>query len=142
MRNDDEKIIKYGFYLYCYCFSSGSGYREYTKMIDFTGETNLSLLHTHLFTLGMLFFLLVLSLEVTLKVSQQKFFNGFFVTYNIGLILTTIMMAVRGFLQTQGGEISKAMDASVSGISGVGHILLSVGLVLFFISLKRAVAIK
>ena len=52
------------------------------------------------------------------------------------------MMAFRGFLQTQGGEISKAMDASVSGISGVGHILLSVGLVLFFISLKRAVAIK
>ena len=111
-------------------------------MIDFTGETNLSLLHTHLFSLGMLFFLVVLALEVTLKPSQQKFFNGFFVTYNIGLILTTIMMAVRGFLQTQGGEISRAMDASVSGMAGVGHILLSVGLVLFFISLKRAVATK
>ncbi len=137
-----KKLLNTAFTYTVIALVAGVGYREYTKMIDFTGETNLSLLHTHLFTLGMLFFLLVLSLEVTLKVSQQKFFNGFFVTYNIGLILTTIMMAVRGFLQTQGGEISKAMDASVSGISGVGHILLSVGLVLFFISLKRAVAIK
>lgn len=137
-----KKLLNTAFTYTVIALVAGVGYREYTKMIDFTGETNLSLLHTHLFTLGMLFFLLVLALEVTLKVSQQKFFNGFFVTYNIGLILTTIMMAVRGFLQTQGGEISKAMDASVSGISGVGHILLSVGLVLFFISLKRAVAIK
>lgn len=137
-----KKLLNTAFTYTVIALVAGVGYREYTKMIDFTGETNLSLLHTHLFTLGMLFFLLVLSLEVTLKVSQQKFFNGFFVTYNIGLILTTIMMAFRGFLQTQGGEISKAMDASVSGISGVGHILLSVGLVLFFISLKRAVAIK
>lgn len=137
-----KKLLNTAFTYTVIALVAGVGYREYTKMIDFTGETNLSLLHTHLFTLGMLFFLLVLALEVTLKVSQQKFFNGFFVTYNIGLILTTIMMAFRGFLQTQGGEISKAMDASVSGISGVGHILLSVGLVLFFISLKRAVAIK
>lgn len=137
-----KKLLNTAFTYTVIALVAGVGYREYTKMIDFTGETNLSLLHTHLFTLGMLFFLLVLALEVTLKVSQQKFFNVFFVTYNIGLILTTIMMAFRGFLQTQGGEISKAMDASVSGISGVGHILLSVGLVLFFISLKRAVAIK
>ena len=137
-----KKLLNTAFTYTVIALVAGVGYREYTKMIDFTGETNLSLLHTHLFSLGMLFFLVVLALEVTLKPSQQKFFNGFFVTYNIGLILTTIMMAVRGFLQTQGGEISKAMDASVSGISGVGHILLSVGLVLFFISLKRAVAIK
>ena len=137
-----KKLLNTAFTYTVIALLVGVGYREYTKMIGFTGQTNLSLLHTHLFTLGMLFFLLVLALEVTLKLSQQKFFNGFFVTYNIGLILTTIMMAVRGFLQTQGGEISKAMDASVSGIAGVGHMLLGIGLVLFFISLKRAVVIK
>ena len=137
-----KKLLNTAFTYTVIALVAGVGYREYTKMVDFTGTTNLSLLHTHLFTLGMLFFLLVLALEVTLKLSQQKFFNGFFVTYNIGLILTTIMMAVRGFLQTQGGEISKAIDASVSGIAGVGHMLLGIGLVLFFISLKRAVVIK
>ena len=137
-----KKILNTAFTYTVIALVAGVGYREYTKMIDFTGTTNLSLLHTHLFALGMLFFLVVLALEVTLKLSQQKFFNGFFVTYNIGLIVTTNMMAVRGVLQTQGGEISKAINASVSGMAGVGHILLSVGLVLFFISLKRAVATK
>ena len=45
----------------------GVVYREYTKLSGFTGQTNLSLLHTHLFTLGMMFFLIVLALEVTLR---------------------------------------------------------------------------
>ena len=137
-----KKISNTAFVYTIVALVAGVVYREYTKVVGFSGKTNLSLLHTHLFTLGMLFFLVVLALETTLKLSEQKIFNGFFMTYNAGLILTSLMMAVRGFLQTQGGEISKAMDASVSGISGVGHILLSVGLVLFFISLKRAVAIK
>lgn len=118
---------------------AGVIYREYTKMLGFTGETNLSLLHTHLFTLGMIFFLIVLALEVTLNLSKQKYFNVFFIFYNVGLSLTAIMMAIRGFLQINGGQLSKALDASVAGISGIGHILLGVGLVLFFINLKRAI---
>ena len=118
---------------------AGVIYREYTKMLGFTGETNLSLLHTHLFTLGMIFFLIVLALEVTLNLSKQKYFNVFFIFYNAGLSLTAIMMAIRGFLQINGGQLSKALDASVAGISGIGHILLGVGLVLFFINLKRAI---
>lgn len=112
-------------------------YREYTKMLGFTGETNLSLLHTHLFTLGMMFFLIVLALEVTLNVGKHKYFNLFFIFYNVGLSITAIMMAVRGFLQINGEPLSKALDASIAGISGIGHILLSIGLVLFFINLKQ-----
>ncbi len=52
------------------------------------------------------------------------------------------MMAVRGWLQTQGGELSRAVDASVSGMAGVGHILLGVGIVLFFFNLKGAISSK
>ena len=80
--------------------------------------------------------------ETTLKLSEQKIFNGFFMTYNAGLILTSLMMAVRGFLQIQDAELSKAVNASVSGISGVGHILLGVGLILFFMNLRRTIATK
>ena len=116
--------------------------REFTKMVGFTGQTNLSLLHTHLFTLGMLFFLVVLALEAIFKVSEQKMFKWFFIIYNIGLVLSAMMMAVRGFLQVQGTELSKALHASISGISGIGHIGLGVGLALFFIVLKRSVATK
>ena len=121
---------------------SGVFYREYTRGIGYTEATNLSLLHTHLFVLGMLFFLIVLALESIFKLSQQKLFNGFLWTYNIGLIVSSVMMAVRGWLQTQGGELSRAVDASVSGMAGVGHILLGVGIVLFFFNLKSAISSK
>ena len=137
-----KKLLNTAFTYTVIALVAGVAYREYTKMIDFTGETNLSLLHTHLFTLGMLFFLVVLVLETTLKLSEQKIFNGFFMTYNAGLILTSLMMAVRGFLQIQDAELSKAVNASVSGISGVGHILLGVGLILFFMNLRRTIATK
>lgn len=90
----------------------------------------------------MLFFLIVLALESIFKLSQQKLFNGFLWTYNIGLIVSSVMMAVRGWLQTQGGELSRAVDASVSGMAGVGHILLGVGIVLFFFNLKGAISSK
>ena len=137
-----KKISNTAFVYTIVALVAGVVYREYTKVVGFSSKTNLSLLHTHLFTLGMLFFLVVLALETTLKLSEQKIFNGFFMTYNAGLILTSLMMAVRGFLQIQGAELSKAVDASVSGISGVGHILLGVGLILFFMNLRRTIATK
>lgn len=121
---------------------SGVVYREFTKMVGFTDQTNLSLLHTHLFTLGMMFFLIVLALEAVLALSKQRLFKGFLLTYNIGLILSAMMMAVRGFFQIQGTDLSKALDASVAGISGIGHALLGVGMILFFLALKRSIADK
>lgn len=121
---------------------SGVIYREFTKIVGFTGETNLSLLHTHLFTLGMVFFLIVLGLEAIFTLSKQKTYKWFMLTYNIGLVLTAVLMAVRGFFQVQGTELSRGLDASISGISGIGHILLGVGMILFFIVLKRSVAEK
>ena len=137
-----KKISNTAFVYTIVALVAGVVYREYTKVVGFSDKTNLSLLHTHLFTLGMLFFLVVLALETTLKLSEQKIFNGFFMTYNAGLILTSLMMAVRGFLQIQDAELSKAVNASVSGISGVGHILLGVGLILFFMNLRRTIATK
>ena len=137
-----KKLVNTAFTYTVVALVCGVIYREFTKMVGFTGQTNLSLLHTHLFTLGMLFFFVVLALEAIFKVSEQKMFKWFFIIYNIGLVLSAMMMAVRGFLQVQGTELSKALNASISGISGIGHIGLGVGLALFFIVLKRSVATK
>ena len=41
----------------------GVFYREFTKFSDFTGQTNLSVMHTHYFTLGMFFFLVLMLAE-------------------------------------------------------------------------------
>ena len=52
------------------------------------------------------------------------------------------MMTVRGWLQVLAGspleqtpELSKGMDAGISGMAGIGHILLAVSLVLLMVRL-------
>ena len=43
--------------------AGGVFYREFTKFCGFAGKTTLSVVHTHYFLLGMVFFLLLLLLE-------------------------------------------------------------------------------
>lgn len=107
---------------------SGVFYREYTKFHDFEGVTQLSTLHTHMLVLGMLVMLLVLALERLFELSRHRNFKGFFWIYNGGLALTVTLMVVRGLMQVAGVEGS----AAISGIAGLGHIILSIGLALFF----------
>lgn len=115
---------------------AGLFYRELTKANDFTGDTQLSVLHTHLLALGMLFFLVVLVLEKLFSLSESKFFSWFFWTYNAGLLITVAMLAVHGSLTVTG---SKDVSAAISGIAGLGHIVLTAGLILLFIVLGKQV---
>jgi len=102
----------------------GLGYREITHAIDFTGYTQLAVLHTHLLALGMLFMLIVLALDATLGISGSRSFSWFFTTYNAGLVITAGALTWHGLLQVFGQEAGKA----IAGIAGLGHILLTIGI--------------
>ncbi|WKB37291.1 DUF2871 domain-containing protein [Terrilactibacillus sp. S3-3] len=111
---------------------AGVYYLEITKMTGFTGNTMPSVLHTHLLTLGMFFFLIVILLEKAFTLSKSKFM-AFFWVYNIGVAWTIGMMVVHGTMTVMKMTVGDA----VSGIAGMGHIILAVGLILFFICLKE-----
>ena len=110
---------------------AGVYYREIAKAHGFTGETQLSVVHTHLLALGMLFFLIVLVLERTFRLSANRWFAPFFWFYNAGLVVTTGVLVYHGTSTVLGGTTG----AAVSGIAGLGHILLTAGLVFLFINL-------
>ncbi|MET8159865.1 DUF2871 domain-containing protein [Sphaerisporangium sp. NPDC005289] len=114
---------------------SGLYYRELTKMNDFTGDTQLGVVHTHLLALGMLFYLVVLALEKLFTLSASKLFNWSFWVYNAGLALTVLMMIIHGTQTVLGAKTS----AAISGIAGLGHIVLTVGLILFFVNLGKRI---
>lgn len=116
---------------------AGLFYREFTKANDFPeGEfTQLAVVHTHLFTLGFIVLLIVLALDKVFGLSGSKLFSWFFATYNIGVVLTAGMMVWHGSLTVLGEE----SNAMIAGIAGLGHIALSVSLVLFFLSLRKKV---
>ena len=50
------------------------------------------------------------------------------------------MFVVRGITQVLGTALSSGMDAAISGIAGIGHILLGISLVLLLMQIKRSVS--
>ena len=119
--------------------TGGVFYREFTKFNGFTAKTTLSVVHTHYFLLGMVFFLLLLVLEKNLSFTGAKT-GRVLLTYHIGLNLTAVMLVVRGVTQVMGAELSRGTDAAISGIAGIGHILLGVSLVLLLLQIRRSVS--
>ena len=116
----------------------GVFYREFTKFNGFTAKTTLSVVHTHYFLLGMVFFLLLLVLEKSFSFTGPKT-GRILAFYHVGLNLTAVMLVIRGVTQVLGTALSSGMSAAISGMAGIGHILLGVSLVLLLMQLKRAI---
>ena len=116
----------------------GVFYREFTKFSGFSAKTTLSVVHTHYFLLGMVFFLLLLVLEKNFSFTGAK--TGRVLTvYHTGLNLTAVMLWVRGLTQVLSPALSSGLNAAISGMAGIGHILLGVSLVLLLTQIKRSV---
>jgi hypothetical protein len=117
----------------------GVFYREFTKLSGYEGQTTLSVIHTHYFALGMLFFLVVLVIDRLFDLSSRKATRTFFVLYSIGLNLTIAMLFARGLAQALQAELSTGLSASISGMAGIGHALLGSGLVVFLVTLQKVI---
>lgn len=117
--------------------AGGVFYREFTKFNGFTGKTTLSVVHTHYFLLGMVFFLLLLLLEKSLHFSGEKT-GRTIALYHVGLNVTAAALVVRGVAQALSLPLSRGLDASISGVGGIGHLLLGVSIVLLLLRIRKA----
>jgi hypothetical protein len=133
-----KKYLNTAFVYALLALAGGVFYREFTKFNGFTGVTALGKLHVHLFTLGMVMFLLAALFSAQLPLEKQKNFRAFLKLYHIGVPLTAVMLLIRGVLEVLATPLSRGMDAAISGMAGLGHILTGVGIVLFLLSLKKA----
>ena len=117
----------------------GVFYREFTKFSHFSGQTNLAFLHTHHFLLGMFFFLAMMLAEKALSFSDRN--TGKLLTvYQVGLNVTGLGFLLRGLAQVWGTELSRGMDAAISGIAGIGHILTGVCIILLLLKMRKRAA--
>ncbi|MBC8571174.1 DUF2871 domain-containing protein [Zongyangia hominis] len=132
-----KKLINTAFIYAIAAMAGGVFYREFTKLNGFTGKTTLSVVHTHLFLLGMLFFLVVLLLSKQFSLTTHRSFNKFFWLYNVGVVITTGAFVWRGVTQTLSISLSSGMDAAISGVAGIGHILTGAGMIWFFLILRK-----
>lgn len=113
----------------------GVFYREFTKLNGFNGFTTLSVVHTHYLMLGMVFFLLLVVVEKNFHFVDNKVLK-YLLFYHIGLNLTVIMLVVRGMVQVLSLNVS---SAAISGIAGIGHLILGISMVLILISIRKCI---
>ena len=118
----------------------GVFYREYTKAIGFDGVTTLSVVHTHYFMLGMVVFLLLALLDKSFAFSTGKHVGGWLVAYQVGLNITVLGLVVRGLADAQNAVLSAGMNASIYGISGLGHIILGTSLLVTLFTIRNTAA--
>lgn len=60
--------------------------------------------------------------------------------YHIGLNLTNVMFVVRGVVQVLVPTLSSDIDAAISGVAGIGHILLGVSTILLLVQIRQSIS--
>lgn len=116
---------------------SGVFYREFTKFYNFEGKTILSVAHTHFFALGVFLFLFLSLFALNSDILEDDKFKRFYLIYNIGFLMMMLMIYIRGILQVLETDLTTGLNAAISGISGISHIIVTVGLVYLFQAFKN-----
>ena len=133
-----KKILNTSMIYFILAIIAGVFYREFTKYNGFSGKTTLGYIHTHLFVLGMILFLIIaLFCNQDHSLLQDKMFKRFFVLYNISLPFMACTMLIRGIIQVQNITVTNATNSMIAGIAGVSHILITISLFILFIALKK-----
>ena len=138
MKSNEKKLINISIIYSILACGCGVFYREFTKVNNFTGDTSLSVLHTHYFVLGMLFFLVLALFEKNYNIFTNKF-KKCVVLYQVGLNMTVLLLVIRGVTQVLVLPLSKGMNAAISGTAGIGHIILGVSIILMLFMIKKTV---
>lgn len=116
----------------------GVFYREFIKLNGFSTYTSLSVVHTHYFMLGMMFFLILALLEMNLHFMNDRTKRYVFF-YHLGLNLTVIMLMIRSVIQVVYlNSLTTALNVVIAGIAGIGHLILGISLIMILISIKNA----
>ncbi len=117
--------------------AGGVFYREFTKWNGFTGVTALGKVHVHLLMLGTVIFLIAALFAKVTPLQAQRLYRPFLITYNIGVPLTAIMLVVRGVVEVRAVPLSAALNASISGISGIAHIITGTDITVLLLPLRK-----
>lgn len=133
-----KKMINTSFIYLILALAAGVFYREFTKFNGFVGKTTLGVLHTHLFVLGVLFFLIfALFIKNYPQILEHKGLNRFCLLYHISVALFSVMLLVRGIVQVLNVNLSAPANAAISGMAGISHILLAISFINFFLIIKK-----
>lgn len=108
---------------------AGVFYREFTKFYDFQDKSHLSILHVHALVLGFLLLLIIYMVTSGYDSKRVQSLKKPIQTYITGFTFTIVNMTVFGIYEVVSQGQSTINEAALESMSGLGHILLAVGLV-------------
>ena len=111
----------------------GVFYREFTKFYAFTDVTHLGKIHVHTLVLGFVVSLFVYLLAKDMN--DVKALKKPYEMYLTGLVFTVVNMVVIGIYEVVREGTDVIIRAAIDGTSGIGHIILAVGIVWMFVKL-------
>lgn len=132
-----NKMIQIALNYAIFSMASGVYSREMTKIFAFTGKTYLNSVHSMLFTLGTIMFLILALFSINTNLLEIKNLKKAIVIYNIGVVMANLLLILRGTIQVLNINLSNVLDKSISGFAGLSHIITAIGMVMLFLILKK-----
>lgn len=108
----------------------GVFYRELTKFYAFDLPSHLGKIHPHLLVLGFLLLTLLYLVTKNYKENEIQDLKKSLYIYVTGLVFTAINIVLYGIFDVVGENNPSVNLAMLDGLSGLGHIVLAIGLVL------------
>lgn len=112
----------------------GVYFREFTRVYSYEASNHLGKVHVHTLVLG---FILLLIIHLLTKGIDIKEIEKYIKIYVTGLILTITNMVVYGMYEILSQGEKTINIYALSGMAGIGHILLTIGLVTVMIKIRR-----
>lgn len=137
-----KNLFRQGSVLFVIGIIVGAFYREFTKFTGFKGATSLSLVHTHLIATGALVAIIFSIFLKVYDIEETRRLKTGWLLYLIGVIGNASILFLRGTLTILDISISNSISMSISGIAGIIHISLTVGIILFLVTLNRQLKSK
>ncbi len=126
-----KKYLNQALVFAVYGLCAGVFYREFTKYNGFTGRGMLGMAHPHILLLGFAWFLVVALFVKVLNIEEDKKIKMANIIYVAGLVIASVTMIVRGTLEVTGFEFTSALNGAISGIAGIGHMMVAAGMIRF-----------
>lgn len=126
---DNRGILELGFVNLILGLTGGVFYREFTKLFDYTQNTMLGKVHGHVLALGVIFMMVIFLLakdNQLLKGGKQSIGKGVII-FNSGIFVSALFMVIRGIMEVLGYVPSSMENGMISGLAGIGHIILALG---------------
>ncbi len=139
MKKTIRNMYRLSIFYFVVALTTGLFHHNIEYWTNFTGISVLKYVHPHSTVLGGFLFLLLPLFVKVFSIHKSKYFKRFMIIYNVGLIGSLFFMSFKGVRQLYDIAIPKFWNHMSSGLAGISHVILTVGIFFLFRTLQTSI---